>query len=162
MSAVAQSCSYDLSLGSIAPKDRRQVCKGMYEIIRSIGWIERDWQIAHYRVNNDRDIKVLAKNASGVLAGYAIIVLEEYSWYISQIAVAKCYQRQGIGSLIMRKIFEEANHRRVSSVILDADAKELKTLDFYRSFAPLVRSIKIEEQQPGSATIPVTYILSSH
>jgi len=161
MLAASHVSSYAICFGTV-PHDRQTfVLKAIDSIIKSVDWDHRELQIATRRVCDDRDIKVLIEDPiSRTLMGYAIILrLHNKTWYIAQFAVAKSYQRQGIGHVMMHKIFEEAVKNHISKISLDADEGDSDQIRFYRSFAPRVAAL-IEDARPVVATNYIVYVLA--
>lgn len=117
-------------LGTVDNVD--QIESSIAAIQKSIGWDAMDLRIASRRLRNPNDIKILASSQTGLI-GYAILVRKENdNFYISQIAVNKSHQGQGVGKSIMRTIFEEAMRHQAIAVTLETDGEDEGLLTFYR------------------------------
>ena len=82
---------------------------------------------------------VIVASVSGVIvAGLTAYVLEQYIserplLYIYDLAVAKGYQRKGIGKQLIAEIKTYGTMMRAEEIFVQADEGDLNALEFYRA-----------------------------
>lgn len=75
-----------------------------------------------------------ACSADGVLAGYGGLQQAADEGYIGNIAVSPGFRRQGVGSLLLSGLLDEASHRSLMFVSLEVRASNKAAISLYRRF----------------------------
>jgi len=68
----------------------------------------------------------------GFVIGYSIATYEDKGLHLTNIAVDKNYQRQGIGSRLMQLVEHNAQERRCSSVYLEVRPSNTAAISMYK------------------------------
>ena len=76
---------------------------------------------------------VIAETHAGEIAGYAGLMASVDTADVQTIGVVPGYQRQGLGTMLLDALIDEARRRRVADVLLDVRADNRPALAFYRA-----------------------------
>lgn len=82
--------------------------------------------------------------------------IDDYN--IIGIAVDKNFQRQGVGSLLIKKIIEIAKQNKVSTLSLEVDEKNEKAINFYKKMGFTVTNIRKKYYKDNDALIMWLYL----
>jgi [ribosomal protein S18]-alanine N-acetyltransferase len=76
---------------------------------------------------------VVAVHDGGAIAGYAGLMAGIDSADIQTVAVAPAFHRQGLGTVLVDALLEEARRRRVADVLLEVRADNDAAIQLYRA-----------------------------
>lgn len=117
-----------------------------------MGWPNPPSPITHYRILANSTAIVLARIANGDVVGFVTAVSDQVSCaYIPHLEVLPDYQRQGIGSELVRRMVEKLRHLYMIDLVCDSSLQS-----FYERFGMQVvvgMVIRNYDRQSGKSAI---------
>ncbi len=94
-------------------------------------WPQSVYVAALEPVSTPRRIAIVAANAAGEIAGFAIASLLPPQAELESIAVRADFQRQGIGAKLLSHLMEELKAASISEILLEVRASNHTGIAFY-------------------------------
>jgi ribosomal-protein-alanine N-acetyltransferase len=85
-------------------------------------------------VRNDSNLCTVVRDSSGILVGYACLMIIVDEAHLTNIAVTGAYRRQGIGSLLLHDMISKAEIRRCRAMFLEVRRSNLDARAFYARY----------------------------
>ena len=89
-----------------------------------VGWPNPPSPTTHYRILRSSAAIVLARGADGTVVGFITAISDGVSCaYIPHLEVLPAYQRQGIGTELVRRMLEKFRHLYMIDLVCDPEVQ---------------------------------------